>query len=144
MIFLHRRYQPSVSLGPVDIYLTDVAVALVAAAALVAGLRDGWQPLERGRVLWAVAAGLLALMVLSCFYTPFDRTTTHLVTALKIVEYATLAPAVALLLRRRRDVHRFLAAAVAWSVVVSTWGVLQFLGGRSFGGCHQRHAIYFR
>jgi len=128
VIFLHRRYQPSVSLGPVDVYLADVAVALVAAAALAAGLRDGWQPIERGRLLLAVAAGLLALMVLSCFYTPFDRTTTHLVTALKIVEYATLAPALALLLRRARDVRRLLWALVAWSVAASTWGVLQFLG----------------
>jgi O-Antigen ligase len=128
VIFLHRRYQTSASVGPVDVYLSDLAVMLVAAAALAAGIRDGWQPLERGRLLWAVAAGLLALMVLSCFYTPFDRATTHLVTALKIVEYATLAPALVLLLRRARDVRRFLWALVACSVAASTWGVLQFLG----------------
>ena len=127
-LFLHRRYQPSASLGPVDVYLSDVAVLVVVAAAVVAAVRFGTAPLARGRVLWALAAALLALAVASCFYAPFDRTTTHFVTAAKLAEYALLAPALVLLLRRRRDVRRFLAALVVWSAVATVWGALQFLG----------------
>jgi hypothetical protein len=128
LLFLHRSYQAHASIGPVDVYSSDIAIVVVAAAAIAAGLRFGWAPLRRPLVLWALAGALLALFVASCFWRPFDHTTKHLVTAAKIAEYALLAPSVVLLWRRRTDVNRFLLVFVGWSIAASGWGVLQFLG----------------
>ena len=128
LIFLHRRYQAHTSIGPVDVFGSDVAIAVTVAAALVAGLWWGFKPLRRPRTLWAVAGALLTLIVVSCFWTPADHTQKHLISAAKIIEYALLAPSVVLLLRRRVDVDRFLAVFIAWSAAASGWGLLQFVG----------------
>jgi hypothetical protein len=128
LIFLHARYQAHGTVGPVDVYGSDVAVACVVVAALGAGLLYGWRPLLRPRALWAVAAGLLALYAVSCLWRPVEHPTAHLVTAAKIAEYALLAPALVLLFRRRDQIDRFLWAFVAWSVAATGWGILQFLG----------------
>jgi VanZ family protein len=112
----------------VNVYGSDVAVACVVAAALVAGLRFGWRPLAPAWPLWLAAAALLALFAISCFWRPLEQTTTHLVTAAKFAEYALLAPALALLLRTSRQVEWFLWAFVAWGTAASGWAVLQFLG----------------
>src|SRR3989442_11490392 len=78
-LFLHRRYQPlHVSVGPLDVFASDLAVAAVVAAALHAGWRAGWTPLRPARALWLVAAAFLALLVVSCFWTPLDHAKTHL------------------------------------------------------------------
>ena len=128
-LFLHRRYQPlHVSVGPLDVFASDLAVAAVVAAALYAGWRAGWTPLRPARALWLVTAAFLALLVVSCFWTPLEHVKTHLITAAKIVEYALLAPALVLLLRRPAQVDRFLVAFVAWSVAATGWGFLQFVG----------------
>jgi O-antigen ligase len=128
LLFLHRSYQAHTSFGPVDVFGSDIAVAATVAAALVAGAWWGFAPLRRARNLWIVAGAMLALYFASCFWTPLDDTTEHLITAAKIAEYALLAPAVVLLLRRRVDVDRFLLVFVGWSVAASVWGFLQFLG----------------
>ena len=128
LLFLHRSYQAHTSLGPIDVYSSDVAAGVVVLAALVAGARFGWAPLRRPLTLWILAGALLALFLVSCFWQPLDHTTKHLVTAAKIVEYALLAPAVVLLVRRRVDLDRFLWVFVGWNVAASGWGVLQFLG----------------
>jgi O-antigen ligase/polysaccharide polymerase Wzy-like membrane protein len=128
LLFLHVRYQANTSFGPIDVFGSDIEVAATVAAALVAGAWWGFAPLRRPRTLWAVAGALLTLYVASCFWTPLDHPTKHLITAAKIGEYALLAPAVVLLLRRRRDVDRFLFVFVGWSVAASGWGLLQFLG----------------
>jgi hypothetical protein len=54
--------------------------------------------------------------------------TTHLIAAAKFSEYALLAPSVVLLLRTRRDLRLFLVGVVAWSVVSTTLGLLQYAG----------------
>ena len=128
LIFLHVRYQPGATLGPVSVYASDLAVACVVAAALVAGWRFGFGPVLRPWPLWAAAGALLTLFVISCFWRPLEQTTTHLDTAAKIVEYALLAPALVLLFRRRLQVERFLWVFVAWGTAASGWAVLQFLG----------------
>jgi hypothetical protein len=128
LLFLHRKYQAHASLGPVDIYGSDVAIAVVIIAALLIGRQLGWAPLWRPRALWAAAGALLALFVISCFWRPFDQTETHLITAAKEIEYALLAPALVLLVRRRIDVERFLLVLVGWSAAATGWGALQFLG----------------
>ena len=128
LLFLHRTYQAHTSFGPVDVFGSDVAVAATVVAALVAGAWWGFGPLRRPLMLWAVAGALLVLEAASCFWRPLDHATTHLITAAKLAEYALLAPAIVLLLRRRVDVDRFLLVFVGWSAVASAWGLLQFLG----------------
>ncbi len=125
-IFLHVRYQAHASIGPVDVYGSDIAVAVTVVAAIVAGVKFGWTPLRSGRVLWLLAGALLAVFVISCFWRPLELPTKHLVTALKSIEYALLAPAIVLLFRRSVDVDRFLAVFVAWAVAAAAWGVLMF------------------
>ena len=129
LLFLHRRYQPlHATVGSVDVFASDLAVAAVVVAAIVAVRLWGAAPLRPARTLWLAAAAFLALLVVSCFWTPVEQLQTHVTTAVKIGEYALLAPALCLLLRRRIDVDRFLLAFVAWSVCASTWGALQFVG----------------
>jgi hypothetical protein len=127
-IFLHRDYQVHVSFGPADVFGSDVAIAATLAAALAAAWLFGLAVLAPARALWVVAGALLVLFLASCFWTPLDHTTKHVVSAAKVVEYALLAPAVVLLLRNRTQVDRFLAVVVAWSVAATGWGLLQFLG----------------
>src|SRR5258708_6527492 len=112
VLFLHARFQPgfSVSLAStsVDLRLSDLAVLAAAAAAVADGVRGGFAPLRRGLIVWGAAALFLAYVVLATFYPLVSSSaypwTTHLVTAVKYAEYAVLAPAVPLLLRRRSDV----------------------------------------
>ena len=129
LLVLHRMYQPvSTSIGPLHVFSSDIAVGLVVLAALYAGFRFGWAPLRSPLVLWVLAALLIGLLLVSCFYRPHMLTKKHLVTLSKIGEYALLAPSVVLLLRRRVDFDRFLAAFVAVNVSASIWGILEFLG----------------
>jgi hypothetical protein len=128
-LFLHRSYQGfRGDIGRVHIYSSDLAVAAVVVAAIVAGIRWGWAPLRGPLVLWVFAGALLGLFIVSSFWRPLDHTSKHLVTAAKIVEYALLAPSVVLLLRRRLDVDRLLWVFVGWNAAAAGWGVLQFLG----------------
>jgi len=127
LVFLHRRYQAHASFGAVDVYGSDVAIAVTLLAAVAAGVCFGWHRL-RPRALWLFASALLVLFVLSCFWRPLEAPKSHLITAAKVIEYALLAPAAVLLFRRTVDFERFLAVFVAWSVAASGWGLLQFLG----------------
>ncbi len=128
LVFLHRRYQAHTAFGPVDVFGSDVAVAVTVLVALVAGAWLGWRPLLRPLGLWYVAAALLLWFLVTCFWRPLEQPTAHLVTLAKVVEYALLAPALVLLLRRPAQVDRFLVAFVAWSVAATGWGFLQFVG----------------
>jgi hypothetical protein len=127
-IFLHVHFQAHASVGPVDIYGSDVAIGLTAASAIAAGLLFGWAPLRAASALWVVAAALLALFVIACLWRPIEMPTKHLVSAAKIIEYALLAPSMVLLFRRRVDLDRFLAVFVGWAIAASAYGTLMFLG----------------
>src|SRR5690242_145024 len=128
LVFLHVRYQAHTTIGPFDVFGSDIAIAVTLAVAVVAGMWFGWRPLLRPVVLWGVAAALLLWFFITCFWRPLEQPTTHLVTLAKIVEYALLAPALVLLLRRPAQVDRFLVVFVAWSVAATGWGFLQFIG----------------
>jgi O-antigen ligase/polysaccharide polymerase Wzy-like membrane protein len=128
LVFLHSRYQAHTTVGPFSVFGSDVAIGIVVLVALVAGLRFGWRPLLRPVWLWCIAAALLAWFLLTCFWQPLEEPTTHLVTLAKVVEYALLAPALVLLLRRPAQIERFLVVFVAWSVAATGWGFLQFVG----------------
>src|SRR5947208_759117 len=125
-LFLHIQYQPGVRvpLGSthLGLELSDAAVLAVGVAALVAGLRAGFGRLRPALALWVAAATLLVWILAR------TQTLAHLVTAAKFGEYALLALAAPLLLRRRSD-YEFVAAVFAgWSLVATSVGLLQFFG----------------
>lgn len=136
VLFLHIRYQPKfhVHLGStaVGIELSDAAVLAVVVAAVVAGQREGWQPLRAARMLWVTLALFLAVIVVSVLHPPLWQDhypfLKDLVSAAKFCEYALLAPALPLLLRRRPDALPLLWSAAVWSAAASGWAVLQFAG----------------
>jgi O-antigen ligase len=136
LLFLHVSYQPGVSVGPVDAYLSDFAVLAVVVTALVEGARHGFEPLAAGRWIWVALASFLVWMVLevglgehhAASYAGRD----HLVTAAKFAEYALLAPAVVLLLRTRADLLLAAWVFVVWSSLATLVGIAQFFGADIF------------
>src|SRR5204863_3477226 len=134
LIFLHIRYQPKVhvALGSTSagIDLSDLAVVAIAVAALVAGMRDGFEPLSAARAIWITGALFLGMVVAATVY-PLARAAdyrflTHLVTTSKFLEYAVLAVALPLLLRTRGDLDVLLWGTALWTVAATCWGLLQF------------------
>jgi O-antigen ligase len=135
-LFLHVDWQPGVSLElgstAVAIELSDAAVLAVVVTALAVGRREGFAPLRRGLRLWLAAGALAAWIVAATLYGPLVLdgypTLENLVTAAKFVEYALLAPAVALLVRSREDLRLPLAVLVGWCALAALVGLAQFLG----------------
>jgi O-antigen ligase len=129
-LFLHDTYQPfTIGSGRVQVRPPDLAMVVVVVAALAA---FRWSRLRGGLVVWVPAVAFLAYSAAACFYPllrePGYDWSTYLVTAIKFAEYAALAPAVVLLVRRRDDLRALLAGLVLWSTAMTTVGVLQFLG----------------
>jgi O-antigen ligase len=139
VILLHLRYQPKVHFdagsATIGIELSDLAVAAVIAAGVVAGRRLGFRPLRAGTSIWIAAGLLFAWIAISIARTagptgyPWQ---THLVTAAKFFEYALLAPAVMLVVRRRADLFLVVWTLIAWSVVATVVGIAQFGGANIF------------
>ena len=110
IIFWHLRYQPKahVDVGSttIGIELSDLAVAAVIVAAVLAGRRLGFAPLRAATSLW-VTGGLLFVWIAIGIAHPAGSSgypwQTHAVTAAKFFEYALLAPATVLVIRRRAD-----------------------------------------
>jgi O-antigen ligase len=143
-LFLHVSYQPGVSIAiggsTVHAYLSDVAVLAVVATAVISGLHNGWQRLAPARLLWITAGAFLAWILFSLAWgrhlSPAYPLGRHAVTAAKYMEYALLAPALALGLRHRRDVVTVLWAIAGWSAVASVVGVAQFFGASIFSAAN--------
>jgi len=131
-LFLHRQYQPTFSSGGVDVTLADVALLAVVATAALEGVRHGLSPLRPARTVWIMLALFLAWILASLIWArsndPGYATGSHLVSALKFIEFALLAPAVPLLLRRKGDVRVLFVALTAWSTFLTAVALLQFLG----------------
>src|SRR3954451_14882003 len=121
LLFLHVSYQPGLSVGSVNAYLSDFAVLVVVLVALVEGVRTRFAPLRPGLRLWiAIACFLLWMFVevlLGHRHAPSYATHDHAVTAAKFAEYALLAPSVVLLLRTRAEL-----LLAAWTLAV--WSAL--------------------
>ena len=126
ILFLHVKYQPGVRVPlrstHLGIELSDVAVLVVALAAVREGVRRGFEPLRAGMPLWIVSAALLGWMALR------TESLVHAVTAAKFAEYALLALSAPLVLRRRADWELVASAAGAWSAVATLVALLQFFG----------------
>jgi len=136
LIFLHARYQPDFGFGAggttVDITLSDLAVLAVAIVAALSIREQGLRRLRPGLPVWIAAGTLLALVLVSLSYPllrnqPYDWHV-RLVSALKFCEYAVLAPAIVLLLRRREDAYLPLRSFIVWSAAATGWGLLQYVG----------------
>ena len=136
LLFLHVKYQPGVSVGPVDAYLSDFAVLAVVVTAIVVGARTRFAALVPGRALWiAIACFLVWVLVevgLGHAHAASYATRDHLVTAAKFAEYALLAPSVVLILRTRADLLTAAWALVLWSCLATIVGVAQFFGANIF------------
>ena len=139
IVFWHLRYQPKVHFEvgstTIGIELSDLAVAAVVLAGIVAGRRLGFAPLRAATSLWVTGALLFAWIGIGVAHgasTGGYPWQTHAVTAAKFFEYALLAPAIALVTRRRADVLLVAATLIAWSVVATAVGSAQFVGANIF------------
>lgn len=139
ILFLHVDYQPAVSLPlGASFKLSDAMVLLTAVLAVAAAVRGGLPRLRPGMPVWVTGALFLAWIVAATFYPLLSARPyawkTHIVTAGEFCEYALLAPAVPLLLRRRADALLAAGALVAWTVVAAGVGFAQWLGWSGLGG----------
>ena len=134
-LFVHEKYQPAVEIDwsstSLEIRPSDVALLAVVVAALVSAARLGTRRLGAGRILWLPGVALLVWLAFQAFRPASvgdARFEDHLVNFLKLGEYALLAPAVALLVRRTQDLVIVLGSVVAWSAVATVVALAQFFG----------------
>jgi O-antigen ligase len=138
-LFVHEKYQPEVELDlsstSVDIRLSDVAVLVVVVAAVASAVRVGAARLGPARILWIPAVALFVWLSFEAFRPAAvddARFEEHLVSFLKLAEYALLAVAVPLLVRRREDLTLVFGSLVLWSMLASTVALSQFFGADVF------------
>ena len=123
-LFFHERYQPELGVGigstTLDVRLSDLAVALVLAAAVVAAARTGIAHLRAALWLWIAGAALMAWLAFQTF-RPVSLDdglfAEGLVSYLKLVEYGLLALAVPLLVRRADDLAVVVGGLALWAAV---------------------------
>jgi len=114
LLFLHTHFLPGATVRGAHANLADLAAVAVAVAGLWTGLREGFGPLRAGRWVWLAAAVFFTVIAASIVYA--DATDAayllgkHTVTALKLLEYALMAPAAALIVRRRLDLELLFAS----------------------------------
>ena len=136
LLLLHVDYQPKASLdlggAEATVKLSDLAVLVLAAAAVVALARDGLGSLRRSAiVLMPVLALLLWVGVGVVVGAASDRayaTGTHLVTAAGFAEYALIALAVPALVRSEEILRLVLWTLVGSLAVLDVVGLAQFAG----------------
>ena len=141
ILFLHVRFQPGFTLDAgstsVHVVLSDLAVLAVAAVALWVWVRDR-PSLAAGRWVWIATVAFLVWDFAAVVYPlALDESYdwhTHLVTAGKFAEYALLAPAFVVLVRRGADLELVVWTLVLWSVAASAVAVVQFFGWRILAG----------
>lgn len=136
LLFLHVSYQPGVSVGSVDAYLSDFAVLAVVLVALAEGARTRFARLRAGRWIWIAIGAFLVWMAIEvglgrAHAASYDASK-HVVTAAKFAEYALLAPSAALLLRTRRDLLLCAWVLAGWSALATLVGIAQFFGADVF------------
>lgn len=136
LLFLHSEFQPSLSISAggtsLNAYLSDFAVLAVVVTALAVAFRSGVSALRPAVALWAASAAFFVWLVVELFWGKHETATyplaTHGVTAAKFLEYALLAPSLALLLRTRRDTLLVLWSFALWSCAATVVGIAEFFG----------------
>ncbi|MGH3065404.1 MAG: O-antigen ligase family protein [Gaiellaceae bacterium] len=139
-VFAHERYQPELGIDvgstSIDLRPSDGAILVVAVAAAIAATRFGVARLQPARLLWIPGIALLGWLAFAAFRPAsledplFDD---HLVSFLKLGEYALLAVALPLLVRRTEHLTIVLGALVLWGAVAVGVALLQFFGLDIFG-----------
>ncbi len=139
-VFSHERYQPELGIDvgstSIDVRLSDGAILVVAVAAAIAAARFGSARLQPPRLLWVPGIALLGWLAFATFRPAsledplFDD---HLVSFLKLGEYALLAVAVPLLVRRTEHLTIVVGGLVLWGAVAVSVALLQFFGLDIFG-----------
>ena len=134
-LFFHERFQPELAVDvgstSIDVRLSDAAALAVVVAALVSAARHGISRLRPALLLWVPGLLLLAWLAFetvrpaSLDDARFDD---HAVTLLRLGEYALLALAVPLLVRRAEDLAIVLGGLVLWSTVATAVALVQFFG----------------
>jgi O-antigen ligase len=139
-LFVHERFQPEVGVdvgsSAIDIRLSDVAILAVILAAVASAARLGLSRLRPTRFLWISGALLLAWLAFETFRpVSMDdaRFDDNLISFLKLGEYALLAVAVPLLVRRVEDLTIVLGALALWAAAASAVALFQFFGLDVFG-----------
>lgn len=135
-VLFHVDYQPGFSFGAgtadVDVFLSDVLLAVLAVTVAVQLGRRGIGVLRPGLPVWILAAAFLGWIAIGMLLPLVsDRSYSlalHVVTAAKFAEYAVLALAVPVLARRQRDLELLLGAIAGWATLAALVGVLQFAG----------------
>ena len=146
VLLLHVDYQPQLSLDlggtEASVKLSDLAVLALAVAAVAALVSAGVGSLRQGVVVLVPALALLVWIGVGVAVgVASDRsyaTGAHLVTAAGFVEYALIAPAVAVLVRSADALRLALWALVGWLAVLDVVGLAQFAGwGDAVAGARQ-------
>lgn len=139
LLFVHERYQPTLELdlGPTsaELRLSDLGIAAVVAAGAAVALREGPRRLAAARTLWIAGAALLAWLAVGLLRPVSlddERFADHLVSYLKLAEYALLALAVPLLVRRAADLALVLGSFVVWGALAALVALAQFTGWDAF------------
>ncbi|MGI8479300.1 MAG: O-antigen ligase family protein [Gaiellaceae bacterium] len=134
-LFIHERFQADYSLAlgsaTIDLRLSDAAILAVLTAAAVSVARRGIGRFSAARAVWLPGIALLAWLAFETLRpVSLDdpRFEDNVVSALKLGEYALLAPAVPLLIRRVKDLATLLVGLVLWSSVATAVAVVQFFG----------------
>jgi O-antigen ligase len=134
-LFFHEKYQPELTLDlgstSVDVRLSDLAMLVVLGAAVAFVVRRGTVRLGAARILWIPGVALLLWLAFQAFRPASvddARFEDHLVSYLKLVEYALLAFAVPVLVRRTRDLAIVLGSLVLWAAIASSVALVQFFG----------------
>lgn len=143
LLFLHTHFLPGVTVRGAHANLADLAALAVAVAGLWAGLQEGFRPLRAGRWIWIAAAAFFVVVAASIAYGAASDASyllgKHSVTALKLLEYALMGPAVVLIVRRRRDLELLFASVTVWTIAALGFGLLQFFGAiEDFSVGHMR------
>jgi O-antigen ligase len=134
-LFLHEKYQPALELDlsstSIDVRPSDAAALAIVVAALIYGAWLGTARLSAARILWIPGIALLLWLAFQTFRpVSIDdaRFEDHFVSFLKLGEYALLALAVPLLVRRTQDLTIVLGTFVLWALAATSVALAQFLG----------------
>ena len=129
-LFLHRHYSPSVSVGRLDAYLSDVAVLAIVVAAVASAhtaLPAARNTVDLDHVDRARSSRRAGTAWGTLRFEAYPAGT-HAVTAAKWLEYMLLAPSIVLVADDLRSLRLWAGALIAWSCVVTAVGLLQIVG----------------
>ncbi len=140
LLFLDESHQPAlvVDVGSTDVHarLSDAAVVAVLIAALIAAaLQGGWR-LTAARIIWIPGVALLLWLGFQAFRPAAyegAQFAPNVVAYVELIEYALLAVAVPLLVRRALDLSIVVGGFVLWSLAATSVAVAQLLGAGILG-----------